>query len=159
MVNQYIRTEWKTTELSMLENSLYNGMLLEDLEVLLPWRSPKAILKKSLGFEFSSKTVDGVIVMKSGVNRLVINEQNEAVDINTIVGEPTVSDTTEGPVILVQRALQQLANDILARESEKEGINAYIEASDILKANNLPAEHTTVCMLSTLILEVAQKDL
>jgi len=132
MEASYTRTNWTTEELAQLSGTLRDGLSLHTLEELLPRRTPKAISRKALEYNYSSKTINGSIVMKEGVNRRERTNQtiDNAIPIETTINrvdEPRVTTNNFTPTL--SESLDNLPDESIA-EVALEPING-------LEANNL----------------------
>ena len=159
----YIRTNWSTTELNTLSTNLTDGLPLQVLENLLTARTPKAISKKALAYNYSSKTVDGITVMKLGINRRVRRgKSNQRIVDETASTETTTAIVTSEPRNTANISTPETTSECLDNKSDVivaeiaskpiNGLEANQLAITMLRAEKLPIEPTIVCILSEYIL-------
>lgn len=160
----YIRTNWSTTELNTLSTNLTDGLPLQVLENLLTARTPKAILKKALAYNYSSKTANGITVMKLGINRRVrrgrsnqriVDETVPIETATTIAEESRVTTNSTGLITTLERTHQNLSDVIVAEVASKpiiSGLEANQLAITMLVNVKLPIEPHIVYELSKHIL-------
>lgn len=158
MENNYIRTRWLSEEIETLSSALTDGIELQTLQELLPQRSPKAIMKKALDFNYRSKTINGITVIKFGVNRRVRRQgRNEVVGETvptetaiTIVGETRVTTnnstpTTSSETITTESDASIAQVTLISQMSGKEVNKRAIQA---LESNNIIVDADSIYAIS-----------
>ena len=156
METRYIRTRWTTAELEQLSASLTDGLGLHILEELIPNRSPKAILKKALEYGYSSKTVDGNIIMKLGVNRRRGrrrgNQQTVPIETATTTElEPRVATHNTVLTTASESTNQQFHDAIIPYITSTNAIDVNNLAIKMLQNNNLLVTSETIFKQSAII--------
>lgn len=155
--------KYSNTQKALLESEIKHGVVVADVVALFtsPARTEFAIVRQGQLLNFGVKTTDGIKRFVAGKgtrnssNTEVVLDDTET---TTIVGEPRTAPTVQKPTIILE-SKTHYSNGIVSNNAENPanaGLKAYTQAMHILKSNNLPVEHSFVCIFSKYILECAK---
>ena len=168
-MNIYIRTHWTNEDNERFVSSLIDGVEIQSLVTLFS-RSEKAISRKATDFDFRTKTVNGVKVLKAGIirrnrrTRAEINAtealaQAEEISLATVTIVDASRTTTNSSIPTTSESLEHLSDAIIAEFTSKYSdisLEVNTKVLTMLQDNDIVINPEVVYQLSKHILNTSE---